>query len=436
MKNLENAKNLCENEETGDRNGEKFNEEFELQSIDLDYDTIHSEILENIIFDEDDSGLSDFDTIENKEDEQKKIFEIIKIKTIIHDSVKSLFTDSQENEEFKPLFYQEKEKENEKIINKNEIKEEDYENINIKEKSNEINTPQKKEIINENENTKENHTTDVTTEKKKEIINYKKYNFLTDPQSNYNNFTKKYKIENKTKKRYRDIHPFLKTFNPKFLKKENIDKKIFRRFRKFVKSLYKENNNSRSFNKNVLFWKKFNSQNLLPPVKIMMDNGELIEHKSFNTQYLMWLFNQEGTIELFELFIKKESPSLINSFIKEYNLSQSDESNDIDKLKQYIEYIPEIYDPNNNNKENKISLDENKELKEIFDTNQFTNKKEENSSYLESSDNDDSNPFKLNFGLFEKKNFIENPYYDNDDNNSFYFGKRNESDNSFDEKLV
>ena len=201
MKNLENAKNLCENEETGDRNGEKFNEEFELQSIDLDYDTIHSEILENIIFDEDDSGLSDFDTIENKEDEQKKIFEIIKIKTIIHDSVKSLFTDSQENEEFKPLFYQEKEKENEKIINKNEIKEEDYENINIKEKSNEINTPQKKEIINENENTKENHTTDVTTEKKKEIINYKKYNFLTDPQSNYNNFTKKYKIENKTKKR-------------------------------------------------------------------------------------------------------------------------------------------------------------------------------------------------------------------------------------------
>ena len=72
----------------------------------------------------------------------------------------------------------------------------------------------------------------------------------------------------------------------------------------------------------------------------------------------------------------------------------------------------------------------------IIDTNQFTNKKEENISYLEGSDNDDSNPFKLDFGLFWKKNFIENPYYDNDDNKSFYLGTRNKSDNSFDEKLA
>ena len=107
LKNLENAKNLCQKEEAINIDGEKLNEELELKSIDLDYETIHSEILENIIFDENDSGLSDLDTFEAEEDQQKKIFEITKIKTIVHESVKSLFTESQESEQFKPLFYQE-----------------------------------------------------------------------------------------------------------------------------------------------------------------------------------------------------------------------------------------------------------------------------------------------------------------------------------------
>ena len=400
----------------------------ELKSIDLDYETIHSEILENIIFDENDSGLSDLDTFETEEDQQKKIFEITKIKTIVHESVKYLFTESQESEQFKPLFYQEKENEKEKIVTKEKIKEKDYENNNTKETINKITEIIKKEIK-ENENTSEDGTTDVISEKKKDIINFKKFNIFTDPYSNYNNYTKKYTIEKKIKKRYRDIHPFLKNFSPKFLKKENIDKKIFRRFRKFVKSLYKENNNSSIFTKNVLFWKKFNSQNLLPPVKIKEDNGELIEHKSFNSQYLIWLFSQEGTIELFKLFTKKESVNLINDFIKEYNLKPEKESNDIDKLKHYIEYIPEIYDSynmnNNNNNNNKIALDENKE---IIDTNQFTIKKEENTSYLESYDNEasENNPFKLDFGLFEKKNFMENPYDESDDNSSLFLRKNNE----------
>ena len=87
----------------------------------------------------------------------------------------------------------------------------------------------KDETLEKNEKTKE-----------EEIVNYRKYNYFTDPNSNFNNFTRKYEIKTNPKKRFRDIHPFLKTFNPKFLKKENIDKKIFRRFRKFVKALYKK----------------------------------------------------------------------------------------------------------------------------------------------------------------------------------------------------
>jgi len=433
MKNLELAKLLSKNEITNDSSREKFNDELELQSIDLDYDIIHSEILENIIFDENDSGLSDFDTNEEEDDSKNKIFNITKIKTLIHKNVKSLFSKCQEDEQYNPLNQLEneiinkenifKEKEIESRINENITNNE----IKTEENTEEVNEEMKKNDLNNNENT-ENNSTDVVFEKEKEIVNYKKYNFFTDPYSNYNNFTKKYNVKTNQKKRFRDIHPFLKTFNPKFLKKENIDKKIFRRFRKFVKSYYKENKSSPIFSKNEFFWKKFYMKNLLPPVKIISNNGEIIEHKSFNTQYLIWLFNQEGTTELFQLFIKKESENVINNFINEYNLSKSNEDGIIEKLKQYISYIPEIYDSYNNNHK-KIILEENKE---IFDeNNEFSEKKETNTNLESFEEELTSNPFNLNFDLDGKKHFKESPYECNNfyDEKEDHFNSKNEMDN-------
>ena len=403
MKNLENAKGLCKYENTNEKQSEKYPDELELQTIDLDYDTIHSEILDNIIFDENDSGLSDFDSTE-EENEKKKIFNINKIKIIIHKSVKSLFTECQEDDQFKPLIQQEKDILNEENISKENLSENKstrdntYNEIKTQENTNDIS-----EDINENK-INNNNSNDMIIEKEK-IINFKKYNFYTDPYSNYNNFTKKYKVKNNTKKRFRDIHPFLKTFNPKFLKKENIDKKIFRKFRKLIKRLFKDNKNITIFNKNYIFWKKFYNKNLLPPMKIILNN-ELIEHKSFNTQYLLWLFNQEGTTDLFKLFIKEESEKVINNFISEYNLNQSKEPKIIEKLKEYINNIPEIYGSYN---KKEIS----QENKEIFETNELSGKKEEeDNSNLESFEEGiaQSNPFNLNFELIEKKNFKEIPY--------------------------
>ena len=433
MKNLEYAKSLSKSEITNDIIREKYNDELELQSIDLDYDTIHSEILGNIIFDEDDSGVSDFSANEEEENRENKIFQITKIKKLIHKNVKSLFSKCQVDDQYKPLIQLENE-----IINKEDIYKK-YENkINGNISNNEIKTEENTEEFNEemkekdlnsngNENI-ENNSTDVVFEKEKEIVNYKKYNFFTDPYSNYNNFTKKYKVKINQKKRFRDIHPFLKNFNPKFLKKENIDKKIFRRFRKFVKAYYKENQSSPIFSKNVFFWKKFYVKNLLPPVKIISNNGEIIEHKSFNTQYLIWLFNQEGTSELFQLFIKKESENIINNFINEYNLSNSNEDGIIEKLKQYISYIPEIYDSYNNNHE-KVILEENKE---ILDGNYEFSEKKENNINLESFEEElTSNPFYLNFDLDGKKHFKEK-IYDNInfcDEKDAHFNSKFEIDN-------
>ena len=458
LKNFEDAKFLSESEkgeddriklsdekflETNDIDYENTQKEIrELQKVDLDYETIHSEILENIIFEENESGLSDFDEKEEqaeddgKNDRRKEqIFDIVKIKNIIHKSVESLFEEEQENDEFKPLLKQEKEiaknsedklKENrcESITNNTEMKTQDFTvdiKDNLKEECfNKINTIDMKTKNEEN--------------KEDEIINYRRYNYLTDPNSNYNNFTKKYEIKTNPKKRFRDIHPFLKTFNPKFLKKENIDKKIFRRFRKFVKSLYKKNKNLPVFIKNPLFWQKFYVKNLLPPVKIVLNhNGNLIEHKSFNTQYLIWLFNQEGTTELFEMFAKNELEFVINNFIEEYDLSESKEPGIIEKIKQYIKYIPEIYGEQNQSKE--VILEENLQN---FEINYPNNKDEEDLDSIDSGISS-SNPFNLKFDEIGKKDFKETPYdeiYIGNDNsfcldkkNSFndYFNQRSES---------
>ena len=87
LKNLENAQSLskyesCEkisnnlqdeiNMETNDIDYESLSYEISiLHSIDLDYETIHSEILENIILDENDSGISDFDDNDETQEEVK-----------------------------------------------------------------------------------------------------------------------------------------------------------------------------------------------------------------------------------------------------------------------------------------------------------------------------------------------------------------------------
>ena len=459
LNNLENAKILCENENINNNEREKFEDELELQSIDLDYDTIHTEILDNIFFDENDSGLSDFDANNERDNLKKKVFEINKIKKIIHNSVQSLFTESQNDEQFKPLIVQEKQINKDKIIQDKKNKTIENNKIDLSnnnENKTQENTVDYIEIKNENDNQKENNSFNENEKEKgkdKKIVCYKKYDILTDPNSNFNNFTKKFNVENNSKKRFRDIHPFLKAFNPKFLKKENIDKKIFRKFRKFFKNLYKENKNSPIFSKNVFFWKKFYTQNLLPPVKIE-NNGEIIEHKSFNTQYLIWLFNQEGATELFKLFLKKESENVVNNFINEYNLNKSNEPNIIEKLKQYMEYIPEIYGAENKEGKN-IKLEENKEEFNV-DTNEISRVKQQynnnnNNNNLEwiNLDNKYSNPFDLNFDLVGKKKFKESPYDTNDcyfdeekSYNNYYFKKWNdnkseivECDDSFNKQL-
>ena len=334
MKSLEEAEKLSKNENHNDYNREKFIDELELEKVDLDYNTIHSEILENIIINEDDSGISDLDIDNNEEKPKSNFFQIKNIKEIIHKSVKELFPEFQGKDQTEFLIKKH-------IILKNNNK------LNV-EKLNKNKIFQKTDDI--KMNVKKNE---------KKIINFKKYNHNDDPYSNFNNYTSNYEIKTNPKKRQRDNHPLLKEFNFKVLKKENIHKKVFRKFRKFIIVLYNESKDHFFFQKNNSFWEKFTSNNFLPPMKIESKEGKVNEYKSFNSQYIMWLFEQEGIKESFRLFIKKEKESIINDLMSDYKLDDVNDKDIIVKLKQYLDFIPEIY-----SNKNTISLKEEAELLE------------------------------------------------------------------------
>ena len=398
MKSLEEAEMLCKNENNSNNLGrEKFDDELMLEKYDLDYNTIHSEILENIIVNENDSGISDLE-ISKEEKNRNEIFQIQKMKKIIQKSIKSIFVENNENESL--IKSKETEIKQEKINNiinnrksENQINSNDI--INPKEKiENNIKEEKKNNFI--SNGIVQKSFNEEIVQREEEIINYKKYNKNNDPNSNYNNLTNKYEINNENKKRYRDSHPFLKNFNTKFIKKENIDKKIFRKFRKYFKKYYIENKNLSIFQKNQIFWKKFNSENLLPPLKIKSYNDKELEFKSFNAQYLIWLFSQEGVSELFRIFINNEGENIINSFITECNLTQTKDVNIVDKLRNYLNKIPEIY----NSPDKKSILDENSES---YST-EFNEKKDEvkaNNQFL-------SSKFNI-LKIAEKKKFEEQP---------------------------
>jgi hypothetical protein len=116
-----------------------------------------------------------------------------------------------------------------------------------------------------------------------------------------------------------------------------------------------------------------------------------------------------------------------------HDLSESKEPGIIEKIKQYIKYIPEIYGEQNQSKE--VILEENLQN---FEINYPNNKDEEDLDSIDSGISS-SNPFNLKFDEIGKKDFKETPYdeiYIGNDNsfcldkkNSFndYFNQRSES---------
>jgi len=155
-------------------------------------------------------------------------------------------------------------------------------------------------------------------------------NAIRDKSSNYNYYRKNYiPKSNKDQDRLKDQIPLFKNFNPSYIKRANIDKKIIRKFRNFLKS--QNNNNNNNFNSH---WNLFIQGKLLPPFKIFDDIlKKEIQFKSYNTNYLIYIFQLENAYNLYNQFLKKEAQKVLDNLIRDYNLEKKD---DIENLKFYF----------------------------------------------------------------------------------------------------
>jgi hypothetical protein len=102
-----------------------------------------------------------------------------------------------------------------------------------------------------------------------------------------------------------------KDFVIKFTKRENVDKKVLRKFRKYLK-LYKKKNKNFELS---TFWDSFINDNLMPPMTYTNDTyNDNVTFKSFNTTYMLWLFSHKGGVDLYELFLQENKDEIISSF--------------------------------------------------------------------------------------------------------------------------
>ncbi len=131
----------------------------------------------------------------------------------------------------------------------------------------------------------------------------------------------------------------LKEFQFKFTKRENVDKKIMRKFRKFLKEKSKKNNKEIiDILSNSKFWIDFITENLLPPFNYSTEKKEF---KSFNTTYMSWVFEHKFSFELYNIFIKLSIKSLCKHFQFIYHLNE--ENQEFNQLKIYLNNLPLIF---------------------------------------------------------------------------------------------
>jgi len=164
-------------------------------------------------------------------------------------------------------------------------------------------------------------------------------------QVNKTNCQKEQCTKNETKPKVKIS--FFKDFSVKFTKRENIDKKVLRKFRKFLKD-----NNKKIAQElaGKLFWNKFIQDNLLPPMKYQPEN---VEYKSFNTNYMVWLMSHKGAVELYEKFISEHFEEILSMFIGKFNLKEGEE---LQQLRHYIKNLASIFNSATNNESTECNV--------------------------------------------------------------------------------
>ena len=132
------------------------------------------------------------------------------------------------------------------------------------------------------------------------------------------------------------------------IRRVNLCKKIVRKFKKFLKLNIKDIN--------YPFWNSFCRENYLPPFKL-----EDIEFKSYSRLYLNWLFSHEGSIELYNEFIRNKGEEEINNIYINYGIYDIEEKKE---LKNFFTKFSRIFSELKNENEIDNNTQENKEINE------------------------------------------------------------------------
>lgn len=160
------------------------------------------------------------------------------------------------------------------------------------------------------------------------------------------NKIKKFKLNNK----------FLKDFNPKFVKKEVLDKVIIRRFGKYLKSIDLGNFGPGKRNEpkdhidtsnDIDFTLNFINGNLFPPFK-----HNQVHYNSFSTKYLIFLFSHAELRDLYNKFIDDLGDIFINLIIDKYDVKNK-QQRILESLRYYISNLDSIYNFNFIDNDNK-----------------------------------------------------------------------------------
>lgn len=121
----------------------------------------------------------------------------------------------------------------------------------------------------------------------------------------------------------------LKKYTFKSVKKENIHKKIIRKFRNFIKT------KAKSLENQADFVKDYANNSLFPPFTYKTQS-----FKSFNSSYMIWLFSNQEIYQLYEEYISKNHEEIYDFLIKSLKIH---DKNDQFLVSDYIVNIYKIY---------------------------------------------------------------------------------------------
>jgi len=142
--------------------------------------------------------------------------------------------------------------------------------------------------------------------------------YLHDKNSNFNYHKKEYIPRSYFRKsdNIKSFIPLLKEYTFKFDKKENIDKKLIRKFRSYIVDKYKRKEINFTINEDKNFWIMFVNETLVATLKFNdVTKGEKVEFKSFNNKYISWLFSKDQAKEYFYMFIRENFDQVFKYFV-------------------------------------------------------------------------------------------------------------------------